>query len=47
MCVQIQHEILSIFIRFVTKLTNLVCRSISTKTIAPVLAEYEVLKSKK
>jgi len=29
------------------KLTKLVRRSVSTKTIAPVLAEYEVLKSKK
>lgn len=34
-------------ITYCRKLTTLVRRSISTKTIAPVLAEYEVLKSKK
>ena len=34
-------------IHYCRKLTTLVRRSISTKTIAPVLAEYEVLKSKK
>ncbi len=33
-------------IHFCRKLTTLVRRSISTKTIAPVLAEYEVLKPK-
>jgi hypothetical protein len=34
-------------IHYCRKLTTLVRRSISTKTIAPVLAEFEVLKSKK
>ena len=34
-------------IHYCRKLTTLVRRSISTKTIAPVLAEYEMLKSKK
>ena len=34
-------------IHYCRKLTKLVRRSISTKTIAPVLAEYEVLKAKK
>lgn len=34
-------------IHYCRKLTTLVRRSISTKTIAPVLAEYEVLKAKK
>jgi len=34
-------------IHYCRKLTTLVRRSISTKTIAPVLAEYEVLKSRK
>jgi hypothetical protein len=33
-------------IHYCRKLTTLVRRSISTRTIAPVLAEYEVLKSK-
>jgi len=33
-------------IHYCRKLTALVRRSISTKTIAPVLAEYEVLKAK-
>ena len=34
-------------IHYCRKLTNLVRRSVSTKTIAPVLAEYEMLKAKK
>jgi len=34
-------------IYYCRKLTLLVRRSISTKTIAPVLAEYETLKLKK
>jgi hypothetical protein len=34
-------------ITYCRKLTTLLRRSISTKTIAPVLAEYEVLKSTK
>jgi len=34
-------------IHYCRKLTVLVRRSISTRTIAPVLAEYEVLKAKK
>ncbi|MGD0079631.1 MAG: hypothetical protein ABSB80_03170 [Methanoregula sp.] len=34
-------------IHYCRKLTLLVRRSISTKTIAPVLAEYEALKLKK
>jgi hypothetical protein len=34
-------------IQYCRKLTLLVRRSISTKTIAPVLAEYEVMKAKK
>ena len=34
-------------ITYCRKLTTLLRRSISTKTIAPVLAEYEALKSKK
>jgi hypothetical protein len=34
-------------IHYCRKLTVLLRRSISTKTIAPVLAEYEVLKAKK
>lgn len=34
-------------IHYCRKLTALLRRSISTKTIAPVLAEYEVLKAKK
>lgn len=34
-------------IHYCRKLTSLVRRSISTKTIAPVLAEYEVLKDRK
>jgi len=34
-------------IRYCRKLAVLVRRSVSTKTIAPVLAEYEVLKAKK
>ena len=34
-------------ITYCRKLTNLLRRSISSKTIAPVLAEYEALKSKK
>jgi len=34
-------------IHYCRKLTTLVRRSVSTKTIAPVLAEYEMLKSKK
>jgi hypothetical protein len=34
-------------IHYCRKLTTLVRRSISTKTIAPVLAEYEMLKAKK
>lgn len=34
-------------IHYCRKLTRLVRRCISTKTIAPVLAEYEVLKAKK
>ena len=33
-------------IHYSRKLTTLVRRSVSTKTIAPVLAEYEVLKPK-
>lgn len=33
-------------IHYCRKLTTLVRRSISTKTIAPVLAEYEALKPK-
>jgi hypothetical protein len=34
-------------IQYCRKLTILVRRSISTKTIAPVLAEYETIKAKK
>ncbi len=34
-------------IHYCRKLTTLVRRSISTKTIAPVLAEYEALKLNK
>lgn len=34
-------------IHYCRKLTVLLRRSISTKTIAPVLAEYELLKAKK
>ena len=34
-------------IHYCRKLTTLVRRSISTRTIAPVLAEYEMLKAKK
>jgi len=34
-------------IHYCRKLTTLVRRSVSTKTIAPVLAEYEMLKAKK
>ncbi len=34
-------------IKYCRKLTILVRRSISTKTIAPVLAEYEAKKAKK
>ena len=34
-------------IHYCRKLTTLVRRSIATKTIAPVLAEYEMLKTKK
>ena len=34
-------------IQYRRKLTILVRRSISTKTIAPVLAEYEAIKAKK
>ncbi|HNX17436.1 MAG TPA: hypothetical protein PKM50_03800 [Methanoregula sp.] len=34
-------------IQYCRKLTYLVRRSISTKTIAPVLAEYEAMKQKK
>jgi hypothetical protein len=34
-------------IHYCRKLTTLVRRSISTKTIAPVLAEYEALKTGK
>ena len=34
-------------IHYCRKLTTLVRRSLSTKTIAPVLAEYELLKPKK
>lgn len=34
-------------IHYCRKLTTLIRRSISTKTIAPVLAEYESLKSGK
>jgi hypothetical protein len=34
-------------IHYCRKLTTLVRRSISTKTIAPILAEYETLKPKK
>jgi len=33
-------------IHYCRKLTTLVRRSISTKTIAPVLAEYEMLRPK-
>jgi hypothetical protein len=33
-------------IHYCRKLTKLIRRCISTKTIAPVLAEYEVLKQK-
>jgi len=33
-------------IHYCRKLTTLVRRSISTRTIAPVLAEYEALKAK-
>ncbi|NLD57763.1 MAG: hypothetical protein GX651_06495 [Methanomicrobiales archaeon] len=33
-------------IHYCRKLTKLIRRSISTKTIAPVLAEYESLKKK-
>ncbi len=34
-------------IHYCRKLTKLVRRSIATKTIAPVLAEYEMLKDRK
>jgi hypothetical protein len=34
-------------IHYCRKLTTLVRRSVSTRTIAPVLAEYEMLKVKK
>ena len=34
-------------IHYCRKLTTLVRRSVSTKTIAPVLAEYEMLTQKK
>lgn len=34
-------------IQYCRKLTGLVRRSIATRTIAPVLAEYEALKSRK
>jgi len=34
-------------IRYCRRLTLLVRRSVSTKTIAPVLAEYEAIKNKK
>ena len=34
-------------IRYCRKLATLVRRSVSTKTIAPVLAEYEAIKTKK
>lgn len=34
-------------IHYCRKLTKLVRRSIATKTIAPVLAEYEALKNRK
>lgn len=34
-------------IHYCRKLTTLVRRSISTKTIAPILAEYETLRPKK
>jgi hypothetical protein len=34
-------------IHYAKKLTTLIRRSISTKTIAPVLAEYEALRPKK
>ncbi|OPX62305.1 MULTISPECIES: hypothetical protein [unclassified Methanoregula] len=34
-------------IHYCRKLTTLVRRSISTKTIAPILAEYEAIKPKK
>jgi hypothetical protein len=34
-------------IQYCRRLTILVRRSISTKTIAPVLAEYEAIKAKK
>ena len=34
-------------IHYCRKLTTLVRRSISTKTIAPILAEYEALKPRK
>jgi hypothetical protein len=34
-------------IQYCWKLTQFVRRSISTKTIAPVLAEYEVMKAAK
>ena len=34
-------------IHYCRKLTTLVRRSVSTKTIAPVLAEYEALKARK
>lgn len=33
-------------IRYCRKLATLVRRSVSTKTIAPVLAEYEAIKAK-
>jgi len=33
-------------IRYSRKLTVLIRRSVSTKTIAPVLAEYEAMKTK-
>ncbi|HEX3001723.1 MAG TPA: hypothetical protein VHN82_05060 [Methanoregula sp.] len=34
-------------IHYAKKLTTLIRRSISTKTIAPVLAEYEALRPRK
>jgi len=39
--IQIAH------INYCRKLVQLVRRSVSTKTIAPVLAEYEAMKAKK
>jgi hypothetical protein len=47
MCVQIQHEILSIYLSGLSQAHQSGAPLNIHKTIAPVLAEYEVLKLKK